>query len=166
MARKVEEVIRDIYAKNPERWDDVKAKIEGALAVGEAKIKAAEQTMAVHADEFKAKNPEAFGKMEKAVTVCQDKLSAATKAFISASAIVKDKVGPMSAVVAAKVAKAYGECVHLLLVGKNAFDDAVKQAKASFPEMFTSGKNALTESSSSLGETAKAVEDAVTEAES
>ena len=76
----------------------VKAKIEKALSDGQAKIKAAEETMAKHAEVAKAKNPEVFGRMEKAVAVCQDKLGAAMKAFNSATDMLKDNAESMSAI--------------------------------------------------------------------
>ena len=127
--------------------------------------------MAKHASEAKAKNPEVFGKMEKAVAICQDKLGAALRAFNGATTMLKDNANNISAAVVAKVGQAYGECAHLLHEGKKAFDDAVTEAKTHFPEMFTSSSSssettatdadALSVSSNSLEEASKAIEDAV-----
>jgi len=175
MDKKVQKVIQDVYEKDPEKWDAYRAKLEKALADGEAKIQGAEKAIVEHADKCKAKNPEVFANIEKAMTVCRDKLNAAIKAFTSATSMLKEQGKSMSAAVVAKVASAYGECVHLLKDGKKAFDDAAKQTKASFPEMFPSDEskapmesssgNALTDSSSSLEEAQKIIEDAVADKE-
>ena len=123
-----------------------------------------------HAEECKAKNPETFAKIDKAITTCQDKLGAAISAFTSAIKILEAKASSMSAEVVAEVSMAYAKCVALLMEGKKSFDNAVSEAKSKFPEMYAEAKSdaseAVTEASTSLADAQAQVEAAVKSATS
>jgi uncharacterized phage infection (PIP) family protein YhgE len=162
MEKKIEGAIQAVYAKDPDAWNALGAKLQKALADGEAQLQAAEKAMKDHAAECKAKNPETFAKIESIITECQTKLNEALASFKEATETLTKDASNISAQVVADVSLKYADCAVKLKDGKKSFDSAVSEAKKEFPEMYDDAK---TEASAAVAEASTKLADAQSQVE-